>query len=179
MLKEFNIEKAAIMIALVVAGAYVVRQASAENWKKFTSAEGAFTCMMPTTPKSEIQPMEAHGMKVEAHIFTASDRANSIFTVSYVDGSKLLTVEEGEKMLDRQGQNLTQGDESRMLLAQKLALKGYSGRHYRANTENNTETDEMVYLVGRRLYTLLVVHDNNGAQDMVRRFFDSFAFEQP
>ncbi len=166
------------MIALVVAGTYVVRQASGENWKKFTSAEGAFTCMMPTTPKSETQPIKAYGMKMEAHVFTAWDRANSMFTVSYVDGSKVLTEEEGEKMLDRQGQSLTQGDESRMLLAQKLVLKGYAARHYRAKTESNTETDEMVYLVGRRLYTLLVVHDNNGAQDSVKRFFDSFAFEQ-
>jgi len=167
------------MIALVVAGAYVVRQASGENWKKFTSAEGAFACMMPTTPKSTTQPIEAFGIKLEAHIFTAWDRANSMFTVSYVDGSKMLTEEEGEKMLDRQGQNLTQGDESRMMVAQKLVLKGYSGRHYRAKIENNSEADEMVYLVGRRLYTLLVVHDNNSAQDSVRRFFDSFAFEQP
>ena len=88
-----------------------------------------------------------------------------------------LSQEQAEKMLDNQEQILTQEDESRMVFAQKLSLKGYSGRHYAAHTENNTDADEMVYLVKRRLYLLVVVHDQGGDREDVKRFFESFTFE--
>ena len=176
--QQFDIEKAAILLAFVVAGTFIVRQASAARWKKISSREGGFACLMPASPKIDSQTIEVNGMKVQGKAFSAWNRANSEFTLAYFDTPGTLSQEETEKWLDRQGQMLTQGDESRMVFAQKLALKGYSGRHYTAHTENNTDADEMVYLVKRRLYFLIVVQDRGGGdQEDVKRFFESFTFE--
>jgi hypothetical protein len=174
--QKMNVEKVAVIIALIIAANFVLRQATT-GWKKITSPEGAFTCLMPATPKVDSQTFETSGIKLQGKVLSARNRANSQFTLSYFDGPTSLSTEEGEKMLDRQGQFLTQGDSSRMVFAEKLVLRGYSGRHYTAHTENNTETDEMVYLVKRRLYLLLVVHDRGGAQEDVKRFFESFVIE--
>lgn len=127
--QEFNIEKAAILIAFVVAGTFILREASAERWKKITSPEGGFVCFMPTSPKVDSQTIEASGMmKLQGKVFSAWNRAKSEFTLAYFDAPVTLSQEQAEKMLARQEQILTQGDKSRMVFAQKLSLKGYSTR---------------------------------------------------
>jgi len=150
---------------------------SAEHWKKITSTEGAFACLMPASPTVDSQTIEVKGIKVQAKVLSAWNRAKSEFIVTYVDSPTTVSEEEAEKMFDRQEQTFTRGDGTRLLFAQKVALKGYSGRHYAAHTENNTDSDEILYLVKRRLYILIVGHDRGVDGEDVKRFFDSFTFE--
>lgn len=119
----------------------------------------------------------ANGVKMETHLFSVLSRTGVEFIVSYSDAPILPTAAAGEKILDAQRLALTQGDDSRMLSAEKLTVNGYLGRYYRARTEGGLQADEKLYLVRRRLYILLVVHDRGGDEDDVRRFFDSFTFE--
>jgi hypothetical protein len=64
-----------------------------------------------------------------------------------------------------------------MLSAEKTAVDGYSVRQYRAIVEEGLQADEKLYLVRRRLYILLVVHDRDRDESDVGKFFDSFTFE--
>jgi hypothetical protein len=118
-----------------------------------------------------------NGVKMEVHSFSAWSQTNAEFTVSYADGPALPTAAAGERMLDAQRQRLSRGDESKILSAEKLIVNGYSVRQYKAIPEDGLQADEKLYLVRRRLYILLVVHDKGRDEDDVKQFFDSFTFE--
>jgi hypothetical protein len=172
-----NIEKAALIVALIVAGTAILRSLPELRWKKLTSTEGRFSVLMPGKPKAESQSPVINGGKMEAHSFSVFSRTGAEFTISYVDAPVLATAVAGERMLDAQRETLTQGDESRLLSAEKLTVSGYSGRQYKAIVEDGSQVDEKVYLVNRRLYILFVVHDRGKDEDDVKKFFDSFTFK--
>ena len=83
-----------------------------------------------------------------------------------------------ESFFDAERRMLTQGDETRMISAEKMVVNGFPVRQYKAVTEGGSEADVRVYVVERRLYVLLVVHDRKREEPDVKKFFDSFAFEQ-
>jgi hypothetical protein len=56
-------------------------------------------------------------------------------------------------------------------------VNGYSARKYKGISEDGSEADEKPFLVGRRFYILLVVHDRGKASSDVTKFYDSFAFK--
>ena len=172
-----NVEKAALVAALIVLGAVILDSSAASRWKEFTSTEGAFRVLMPEKPKTENQSIAVNGSKMELHSFSAWNRNNAEFTVTYADAQVPPTAAAGEKILDAQGQSLIQGDERRMLSAEKLIVSGYSVRQYKAIAEDGSEADEKLFLVKRRLYTLLVVHDRGRDGDDVKQFFNSFSFQ--
>jgi hypothetical protein len=162
---------------LIVVGTAILKQASGSRWKKVTSSEGAFTILMPGKPKEEKETQVINGMTLEVHQFSAWSRTDGQFSVGYVDAPVLPTVDAGERMLDAQRQVLTHGDDNRMLSAEKMTVNGYSVRRYKAIVKEGLQADEKLYLVKRRLYTLLVVHDKGRDDGDVKKFFDSFTFE--
>jgi hypothetical protein len=172
-----NIEKAALIVAFIVVATAILREASESRWKKFTSAEGAFSVLMPGKPQAENQLLTLNGMKLEAHAFSVQSQTGAYFAISYVDAPTLPKETAGERMLDAQRQVLTQGDESRMLSAENLIVNGYPVRQYKAIVKGNSQADEKLFLVRRRLYILLVVHDKGEDEDDVNQFFGSFTFK--
>ena len=134
---------------------------------------------MPGKPKQEARTFEIGGVKSEGHWFSAWSRTNDLFTVLYADSPQSPTAAQVEKIFDALRQSLTQGDETRLLSAEKMVVNGYPVRQYKAITEGGSETDERAYIVKSRLYLLFVVHDR-GRQDGldVKQFFDSFVFGQ-
>jgi hypothetical protein len=172
-----NIKKAALILVIMVAGSAISRSSSVSGWKKLTSTDGGFSVLMPGKPKAENQSLAIDGVKMEVHSCSAWSRSNGEFTVSYVDAPALMTEAAGERMLDDQGRRLTQGDDRRMLSTDSLTVNGYSVRQYRAIVEGGLQADEKVYLVKRRLYILLVVHDRDQDKDDVTKFFGSFTFK--
>jgi hypothetical protein len=171
-----NIEKAALILAFIVAGTMIVGSAMEPHWEKVTSPDGSFTILMPRKPKVENQSVVGNGMRMETHSFVAWSQTDAEYTFSYADSPILPTARAGEKMLDAQRRSLTQGDDSRMLSAEKLTVEGSSVRLYKAIVEGGSQADEKIYLVRRRLYILLVVHDRGKEDENVKKFFDSFTF---
>jgi len=176
-LQSNTIEKAALILAFVLVGTAVLHLSSEPRWEKFTAQDGSFSVFMPTKPKAEDQSVAVNGVKMESHSFSAWSRSGAEFTLSYADAPMPPSAAAGEKMLDAQLQNLTQGDERRMIAAEKLNVNGYPARKYKGITEDGSEADEKLILVGRRIYILLVVHDKGKASSDVTKFFDSFAFK--
>jgi len=56
-------------------------------------------------------------------------------------------------------------------------VNGYSARQYKGITEDGFEIDEKLFLVGCRIYILLVVNAKDKASSDVTKVFDSFAFK--
>ena len=162
---------------LIIVGTAILRQASESHWKKFTSGEGAFSILMPGRPKEEKETQVINGMKLDVHQFSAWSRTDGEFSVGYVDAPVLPTVDAGERMLDAERQSLTHGDGNRLLSIEKMNVNGYSVRQYKAIVDKGLQADEKLYLVKRRLYILLVVHDKDRDEGDVKKFFDSFTFE--
>ena len=172
-----NIEKAALILAFILVGTAVLHLSSEPRWQRFTAQDGSFNVFMPKKPKAESQSVTVNGVKVESHSFSAWSRSGAEFTFSYADAPFPPSAAAGEKMLDAQLQTLTKGDERRMIAAEKLNVNGCSARKYKGITEDGSEADEKLFLVGRRLYILLVVHDKGEASSEVTKFFDSFTFK--
>lgn len=172
-----NVEKLALIAAFLVVGFAVLRYASEARWKKFASAEGAFSVLMPGKPHQERLSFQVKGIVIEGQSFSASSRTNALFTVVYANASVLPTPAQVESILRAERQVLTRGDESRIISADSMVVKGYPIRHYRAITEDGSQADERIFIVERRLYILLVLHDRTRDEPDVKKFFDSFFFE--
>jgi hypothetical protein len=172
-----SIERVALVLAFMVAGSAAFTQASGSKWKRFTSKEGAFTILMPGKSKVENATRVISGIQMEVHTISAWSRTGGYFSVAYADAPMPTSIDVGERMLEAQRQVLTHGDDNRMLSAEKMTVNGYSARQYKAVVEEGLQADEKLYLVGRRLYILLVVHDKGGDEGDVKNFFDSFTFD--
>jgi hypothetical protein len=133
--QQDNLEKAALILALILVGGAIVQHFADPPWTKFTSPEGSFTVLMPRKPKAETRSTALNGMKLETHSFSASSRTDVFFSVAYIDAPTSLAAPAAEKALDDQVQNLIHGDESRLLSTEKLTLNGYPGRWYKAIVE--------------------------------------------
>jgi hypothetical protein len=171
-----NIEKTALIIAFILVGTVVLRLSSVPRWEKFTAQDESFSVFMPTKPNAENQSVTVNGVKLDLHSFSAWSRAGAEFTLPYADAPMALSAA-GEKMLDAQLQHLSEGDERRTIAAEKLNVNGYSARKYKGITKDGFEIDEKLFLVGRRIYILLVVDAKGTASSDVTKFFDSFAFK--
>ena len=165
-------------IFFVILIAAILSYSSESEWRKLVSGQGAFTVLMPGKPKHETRTFAFGGVGVEGHWFSAWSRANAQFTVLYADRSMEPTAPQIEKIFDFLRRALIQGDEARSLSAETRVVKGYPVRQYKAIAEDGSEVDERVYIVKSRLYLLLVVHDRNRDESDVKKFFDSFVFEQ-
>lgn len=174
---RFNLERLAITVAFIVAGTTILHWAFTAHWKKFVSKEGAFTVLLPGKPETETRSQVINGIPVEMHSFSAWSPTKAEFVVTYADGPVALSAAGAEAMFDAQRQGLTQGDESRLLSDEKSTVNGYPARLFKVITESGSEADEKLYLVKRRLYILLAIHDKGGNENEVKLFFDSFTFE--
>ena len=174
---RLDIEKIALIFAFVVAGMGILHYATQSHWQKFVSAEGAFSVLMPGKPKQEARSFQVREVKVEGQSFSAWSRTNALFTVLYASASVLPTAPQQELIFNAQRQSLTQGDETRIISAEKMVVNGYPVRQYKAITEDGSQADERIYLVERRLYVLLVLHHRDQDEPDVKKFFDSFAFD--
>lgn len=68
-----------------------------------------------------------------------------------MDAKEVLTGAALERMFEWQRRSLIQGDESRMLLSETIAISGHPGRYYKARTEGDYVADEQLCLVNKRL----------------------------
>lgn len=175
-MQSHTVEKLALMVAFVATGMLILKKAETAGWKKFASADGRFTVMMPDHPHEERRLITINGVQLESRTFSA-DHRDANYTVAYVDGPATLSADASEKMFDEQRRALVQGDESRMLSAEKIMIGGYPGHKYQVRIDEHLQADEQVLLVRRRLYSLLVLHDPGSQEPAVNRFFDSFTLQ--
>ena len=136
----------------------------------YRSEDGNFGVAMPGTPKETQQVAGT----IPIHVLTAEDGAGVAFNVTYNDvPADLATPEKANGVLDRTTSGLAAGGRNRIIEAQPLRLVGHPGREveFAAGTRRGTSR---IYLIGPRLYQVMVVAPGATLPPAAESFLDSF-----
>ena len=158
-------------------------------WKQFSSAEGAFSVMMPGTPvlnnTEENQQTGVYYFEVEQGNDNLKQGSHS-YMIGYMNLSPENSTGPGARSLlttlrNTSVKTLTKRDRTiKQLNEDNISLKGYSGFEIKAMTNNGEYdlfTTQRTYKVENRMYTLLVISPYNPTPEMdVQKFLQSFSF---
>jgi hypothetical protein len=154
------------------------------SWKPFESSDGGFVIAFPGKPgfQTHTGQSAAGPLAYQTH---GLDIGVAFFIVSYTDIPVSLPLNEKElinRALDAGRDRALAGAGGKLITESPLTLDGYPGR-YLFYSDANSLTHSHNYLVGKRLYQLLVISDDYRTgpaedqkffKDIVNRFFTSF-----
>jgi hypothetical protein len=170
-----KLEKAALIVALIVAASAILDHAIGSKWQNFTSAEGSFSVLMPGRPEKETHSFSVNLVTLEQHSFVVHSRRYGDFTVAYVDNPAISAQATADALLESKGQGLSQL--GNVISSEKMDIGGFPVRQYKIKAEADLQADERIYLVKHRMYVLLVIHGKDDDESGVTHFFDSFTFQ--
>lgn len=146
------------------------------NWRTFTSPEGRFSLLVPSTPITRARRLHTGGVLLRQFVCRAGAE---IFILQYVDRpasqTELLSAEEILTIRDTALLKVSPGV---LKSKRRLTLSGYPGHEIVILRANGKKETQRTYLVGARAYTLALVQPQpltvTEAAD-ADKFFNSFA----
>ncbi|MDB5349504.1 MAG: hypothetical protein JWN86_751 [Planctomycetota bacterium] len=153
----------------------------------FTSVAGNYKILMPGTPNEMDQDLPTQVGLIKMHTATALERdpfSSTVFnyTVSYADyPAQLVRPETVQTMLDGSANGSIAFAKSKELSRKSIELDGHPGRELKFEAQGTggagTGVGRLrIYLVGDRLYQVLVIGSEAKATDEATKpFLDSFA----
>ena len=160
-------------LMLLIGGTFALSTHGAE-WREFAPANGRFSVLLPSLPKTKDYTEESYYGRVTSYDFIQSSEDSPIaYGVGYSDyPSPMTNVEEflNDGMVrsaDRSG--------GKAEARQSISLQGHPGREWTIRT-TELNSKNRSYWVNERLYTLSVINMDGGLlpKEDVQRFFDSF-----
>jgi hypothetical protein len=151
--------------------------------KAFTSPEGRFRVRFPEAPRERTQKVTSLAGPIEVHMFGV-DRGDVAYLAFYNDYSVDPAQLDPEGVLEAVVQGALSTSKARLTAKRDVHLGDYPGREYRAELalpDGRAATSKSrIYLVGTRLYQVLVV-SAQGKEDAkaIDAFLDSFALVKP
>ena len=150
-------------------------------WTEFKSADGNFSVLLPGTPTADVQTINTKSGPIEIHFFTLSTK-NAVYSVSYSDyPASLFDTTPIKSILDGARDGAVKNSQGRLIDEADIALGTYPGRAL--NVESSGGTNVMkahLYMVGHRLYQVIVVTGKRGASSPdLTKFLDSFQLAAP
>ncbi|MGB3237208.1 MAG: hypothetical protein WBB29_02860 [Geitlerinemataceae cyanobacterium] len=151
---------------------------SQTQWQTYTSLDGGFRVLFPSSPQTMTQSIPLESWNLELYVLMAEDATGEYMVVysDYPDGF-IERLSNREALLEGVQQGFIQGMDATMLSDRDLSLGQYPGREIRYSTQEGVTGIARFYLVGKRLYQL-VVRDGEGERESLtrrdRQFFDSF-----
>jgi hypothetical protein len=138
------------------------------GWETFSSAEGAFSVLMPHPPLEE---------NVEGkHIYTSNDTYFT-YIVSYMEYPPEESYPESSTLLN-EFKNSILAKGGTLVFEQDIVLDNYPGREFRIRESDETipsVVEGRVYLVGDRVYTFYVRYSMpSGLSKEIKSYLDSF-----
>ncbi len=154
-------------------------------WKEFESAEGGFAVAFPGKPGLIIHTVEALSGPLANHVH-GLEIGVAVFAVTYTDMP--FPVPAGDKAainraFDAGNARALSGAGGRLISEEPISLEGYTGRAVFYSDRDGALTHNRSYIVGNRLYQLMVLSDDyrqSPAEDrrffkgLIDRFFASF-----
>jgi hypothetical protein len=149
-----------------------VTPAQSDTWKKFTSAEGKFSVILPCTPA--VSSEELKDTSVE-QVFHGCASATAVYQMSYTTleplGTSRATLDSFRDGVAR-GANTTISDEK------EISISSYPGRAFSIEATAGTMAihyDWRIFLVGKRIYSLgFAMRKGESDPAAKERFFSSF-----
>ncbi len=155
-------------------------------WKPFQDKEGRFSIKFPEPPTESVQNRETSRGKIETHSLGFKGGI-VILTLLYTDFPVLPTEQkEQTALLERFRDNLLktfQSSNPKIIRQSEISLAGNPGSYCHFELDNRQVTRIRVYLVGKRVYQLIVQtrkgspNEMEGADDFEKiatGFFESF-----
>jgi hypothetical protein len=151
---------------------------SQTQWQSYTSSDGSFEVLLPSTPQTMTQSMPLESWSLDLHVLIAQDATEEYMVVysDYPDGF-IERLSNRDALLEGVQQGFVQGMEATVLSDRALSLERYPGREIRYSTERGVTGIARFYLVGKRLYQVVVRNGEGGSQNLTQsaqQFLDSF-----
>ena len=166
-----------VLPVLLVAGTLLVG-CGGTTWTEFTSAEGAFSVLMPGTPAEQTQAQDTDLGPIDVHMYTfeGGDVAYligyNVFPAAVIDASTPAAILDGA----RDGQVETV--KGTLVNESEITLGTYPGRDLEIQVEGSDGASSLrtrLFMVGDRLYQLVVAgpKGQSTSPDTIK-FLDSF-----
>jgi len=157
-----------ILVGLAAAGLAGCGQLPARGL--YRSEAGNFGVALPGTPRETRQVAGT----VPIHAVTAEDGAGVTYNVTYNDlPADLATSGKADGVLDRTTSGLAAAGRNKVVDSQALRLLGHPGREVEFESGTRRGTSR-IYLVGPRLYQVMVVAPGPTLPPAAEAFLDSF-----
>jgi len=157
--------------------ALAVAQAKLE-FKTFTSKAHGFSVLLPATPKEETAklPSPFGELTIHAYLTETNDGKVAWIVTSSDYPAGTVKDENRDNILDGVVKGSAEGVKGKLLTQSKIALdKKYAGRSMQAEVPTTGIYHARVYLVGDRLYQIVVLGPKDVATGVeATKFLDSF-----
>jgi hypothetical protein len=150
------------------------------KFQSFSSTEGAFSVLMPGTPKTTKQSNTVSDTTVDLYLFSASTPdSNGVYTVIYMDyPADQVKLMSSQFLLESYRDGVVQGLKGKILSEKDVTLGQLSGKELEISSENNGSAmynRGQIYLSKNRIYQVFVVYqDGKQSAKDIQTFLDSF-----
>jgi hypothetical protein len=139
----------------------------------FTSVEGAFRVIVPGTPEHRTRVFETAYGPGELHSYVSRGAHGMAYAVTSIKSPALQG--DPEAILVNARNNALEGAKSQLVTDGWISLDGHRGRQFVGANADGATLHGRIYLVGQRLYSLVVIVPKDRAvQEKVDHFFESF-----
>lgn len=145
---------------------------AAQDWKRFSHAEGRFSILMPAKPAARTFPGQIDNIKVTAYGFAALSQSIGVACGYYDFPSG--PPPDPEKVFDRTVEGSIRGLHGTLLTEAKITKGGYPGRRFRSTGIGKEFVDEEMYLVGQRFYLITITTATRTPNGNIDKVFESF-----
>ena len=166
----------ALPLILVVAA--LLAGCGGTTWTEFSSADGAFSVLMPGTPTEETQTEDTDLGPIDVHLFTF-EKGEVAYLVGYnVFPAAVVEAATPAVLLDSARDGQVETVKGTLVSETEITLGTYPGRDLEIQVEGSDGTSSLrsrLFMVGDRLYQLVVggPKGQSTSADTIK-FLDSF-----
>ncbi|WP_171449234.1 hypothetical protein [Corallococcus carmarthensis] len=162
-----------------VPGADGTAAAAGPAFKPYEATEG-FTIGMPTEPQVERKAVPLGANTVNTAAFSSRTEDGTIYSISTADyPEKLVASRPPEALLNEGKDGLVKQVQGTIKEEADVTLDGYPGKSYTVSSPVVGEIKARNFLVGPRLYTLLVIYNPNHPNTTADAFLTSLKLVNP
>lgn len=143
------------------------------TFTEFVSEEGGFSVSMPGEPNEETQTVPTEAGDIEVHMFSV-ESGGTAYLVGYSDyPPDLVEMVDSEVLLDSARDGAV--DDGTLVSEESITLDDYPGRSLTVDTsDEDIMVFARIFLVGNRLYQVVVSTGEDALTEDMSGFFDSF-----
>jgi hypothetical protein len=148
------------------------------TWSEFSSAEGAFSVLMPGTPTEQTQTQDTELGTIDVHSFTFEQNGVAYLVGYNIFPAAVTEAATPDSMLDGARGGQVEAVKGTLMNEEEITLGAYLGRDLEIQIENSDGTSSLrsrIFLVGDRLYQVMVVGPKGQSTSPdTTKFLDSF-----
>jgi len=148
------------------------------TWSEFSSADGAFSVLMPGTPTEQTQTQDTDLGPIDVHMFTI-EQGEVAYLVGYnVFPAAVIEAATPAAILDGARDGQVETVKGTLLSEKEITLGAYPGRDLEIQVEGSDGASSLrsrLFMVGDRLYQLVVAGPKGqSTSPNTIKFLDSF-----